>query len=87
MAKKNAYTDTLVGPNSELGTLIVADEELAQGVLKELQPSDSHQTEDVRAKVLEEISGDTFAQKIVSFYHDCDQSIQPVYYDHRIKVF
>lgn len=87
VAKKNAYTDTLVGPNSELGTLIVADEELAQGVLKELQPSDSRQTEDVRAKVLEEISGDTFAQKIVSFYHDCDQSIQPVYYDHRIKVF
>ncbi|MBP1040479.1 glycosyltransferase family 4 protein [Vagococcus sp. BWB3-3] len=87
VAKENDYTKTLVGPNGELGTLVVKDGELAQALLKELNSIESQSIEAIRGQVLEEISGETFARNIVSFYHDCDQTVHPVYYDQRMKVF
>lgn len=86
VAKNNAYTKTLVGPGSELGTLVMKDAELAQALLRELAPGE-RQHEEVRAQVLTEISGETFARNIVKFYHDCDDNFQPTYYNQQIKVF
>lgn len=85
VAKGNDYTQSLVGPNSELGTLVATDAQLGQAILKELAPK-STATEAVRETVLTEISGETFAEAILSYYDECRESAA-VYGNYRIKVF
>lgn len=71
VAKLSNYTQSLVGPKGELGSLFVRDDSLAEVILNQLSKKVSGEEQKKFKKILlSEISSDTFGQRVLSFYEE-----------------
>ncbi|MGX6978014.1 glycosyltransferase family 4 protein [Vagococcus elongatus] len=69
VAKLSNYTQSLVGPKGELGSLFVKDDSLAEVILNQLSRKVSGEEQKKFKKILlNEISSDTFSERVLFFY-------------------